>query len=214
MTQILHDPAPTMVRPARLLLLALLPLVAFMAMAHTTVVGNSAGEMTAAQVDDRALPWLVVAVLWILPVVLAALAFAALAPGRAVKVLTGVGIVLLIAYVAAQAGVVWIDDAGVLADSSWLALAMLLSLLGWWATDVAAVLTCLHLFRTKVVPRTALVIGILTGVLTLLEVAIYLPALVGAQKLHETVGLPPMLLPVLWAVVGGMLWRREVAVSR
>jgi hypothetical protein len=214
MTQILREPATNLVRPARLLLIALVPLVAFMAMAHTTVVGNSAGEMNAAQVDDRALRWMIVAVLWILPVVLGAVAFSAITAGRAVKVLATVGIALLIAYVAAQAAVVWIDDTYLIADSSWFALAMLLSILGWWAIDLAAVLTCLHLFRTKVVPRTALVIGILTAVLTLLEVAIYLPALLGAQELHATVGLPPMLLPVLWAILGGVLWRNRTAVSR
>jgi hypothetical protein len=215
MTQTLHRPAPSLARPARLLLFALLPLVAFMAMAHTTVVGDSAAEMTAAQVDERALQWIAVAVLWMLPAALAAVAFTAIAArlgrGGQVKPLAGLGIALLVAYVAAQAGVVWIDDAEVLAESSLLALAILLSLLGWWAIDVVAVLTCLRLFKSKVAPKTALVIGVLTALFLVLEVAVYLPALIGGQELHETVGLPPMALPVLWAILGGVLWRKAQA---
>lgn len=212
MTQILPMPVTSLARPARLLLIALVPLAAFMAMAHTTVVGASAGEMTAAQVDERALRWMATAVLWILPVVLAAIAFTTMESwlgGRAVRRLAVVGTGFLIAYVAAQAGVVWIDGADALAGSSWFALGMLLSLLGWWSIDLAAMITCLHLFKNKVIPRTALVIGLLTAVLTVLEVAIYLPALAGARELHETVGLPPMLLPALWAVLGGVLWRKD-----
>jgi hypothetical protein len=58
MTQILPRPATSLARPANLLLLALLPLVAFMALAHVTVVGGSAVEMTAAQVPgNRATGW-------------------------------------------------------------------------------------------------------------------------------------------------------------
>lgn len=123
------------------------------------------------------------------------------------KPIAFLGIFLLVAYVAAQAGVVWIDDSALLADSPLLALAILLSLLGWWAIDLAAVLTCLRLFKSKVAPRTALVIGILTAPFLVLEVAVYLPALIGSQELHATVGLPPMALPVMWAVLGGVLWR-------
>jgi hypothetical protein len=215
MTQILPRPAISLARPAHLLLLALIPLVAFMGLAHVTVVGDAAAEMTAAQVDERALPWMAVAVLWMLPAAFAAIAFTAIATrlghGGPVKLLGGLGIALLVAYVAAQAGVVWIDDAAILAESSWLALAILLSLLGWWAVDVAAVLTCLRLYQSKVAPRTALVIGVLTALFLVLEVAVYLPALVGAQELHATVGLPPMALPVLWAILGGVLWRKTQA---
>jgi hypothetical protein len=211
MTQTLHEPAASLARPARLLLIALLPLVVFMATAHLTVVGDSAGGMTAAQVDERALPWIAVAVLWMLPAAIAGIAFTAVAErfgrGGPVKPLASLGIFLLVAYVAAQAGVVWIDDADVLAESPLLALAILLSLLGWWAIDLAAVLTCLRLFRSKVAPRAALVIGILTALFLVLEVAVYLPALIGGQELHATVGLPPMVLPVIWAVLGGVLWR-------
>jgi hypothetical protein len=214
MTEILNRPATSLARPARLLLFALLPLVAFMALAHTTIVGNSAGEMTAAQVDERALPWLSVAVLWILPVVLAAVAFIGIGRGGLVKPLAVLGIALLVAYVVAQAGVVWIDNAQALAESSWLALAILLSLLGWWSIELAAILTCLQLFKSKVAPKAALVVGVLTALFFLLEVAVYLPALIGGQELHETVGLPPMVLPALWAILGGVLWRRQVQASR
>jgi len=211
MSQTLHQPATSLAQPARLLLAALIPLVVFMATAHLTVVGDSAGEMTAAQVDERALPWIAVAVLWMLPAAMAGVAFKAIAAwlgrGGPVKPLATVGIALLVTYVAAQAGVVWLDDAEVLAESSLLALAILLSLLGWWAIDLAAVLICLRLFKSKVAPRTALVVGILTALFLVLEVAVYLPALIGGQELHATVGLPPMALPVLWAVLGGVLWR-------
>jgi hypothetical protein len=126
-----------------------------------------------------------------------------------VKPLACLGIALLVLHVAAQAGVVWVDQAKVLADSSLLALAILLSLLGWWAVDVAAVLTCVRLFKGRVAPRTALVVGVLTAIFLVLEAAVYLPALIGGQKLHETVGLPPMVLPLLWAILGGVLWRKQ-----
>lgn len=197
--------------PGRLLVVALVPLVAFMAMAHTTIVGQTAASMTPAQVGDRAVQWMVVACLWVLPVILAAIAVTRLATilgsSSPVRPLAAVGIVLLVAYVAAQVGVVWFVDSPTLADSSVFALAILLSLLGCWAVDVAALLTCRQLFRARLAPRAALVIGLLSALLIVIEVAVYLPALVGSQELHETVGLPPMLLPLLWAILGGILWK-------
>lgn len=207
-------------RAPRLLVLALVPLVAFMALAHTTIEGDSASTMTPAQVDDRAVWWIVVAVLWVLPVVMAAIAFAMLAPGLPGRVplrpVATVGVALLVGYVLAQVVVLALDDSRTLADSTTFATAVLLSLLGWWVTDLVAALACLRLHRRGgAARRTAAFVGTLTALFLLLEIAIYLPALAGGAELHDTVGLPPMLLPVLWAVLGGVLWRsREDAPDR
>jgi hypothetical protein len=202
--------APT--RAPRLLVLAIVPLIAFMALAHTTIEGDSASTMTPAQLDDRAAMWIIVAILWVLPVVLAGIAFATLAseldPGSSLRPLAGVGIALLACHVVAQAAVVAFDDSRTLADSTTYAVAILLSLLGWWVIDVVAALTCLRLYRSRGAARkTSGVVGVLTALFLLLEIAVYLPALVGSQELHDTIGLPPMLLPLLWAVLGGVLWR-------
>ena len=211
MSTILTRPATTLAGPARLLLLALVPLVAFMALAHTTVEGSSASSMTPAQVDERAVQWIIVAVLWVLPVAVAAVVFAVIAVrlGRAgfLRPLAGLGVALLVAHVVAQVTVVWFDDSTTLADSTYYSLAILLSLLGWWAVDVVAALTCLRLFKRRLAPKTSVVVGVVTILFLLLEVAVYLPALVGGEELHDTIGLPPMLLPVLWAILGGILWR-------
>lgn len=56
-------------------------------------------------------------------------------------------------------------------------------------------------------------IGAVTALFVVGEVAIYLPSLLGDAALHDTVGLPPMLLPVLWAVLGGVLWRAQRVVE-
>lgn len=199
-------------RAPRLLVLALVPLVAFMALAHTTIEGDSASTMTPAQVDEQAAWWIVVAVLWVMPVVMAGIAFAILSadlPGRLpLRPLVALGVALLVAYVLAQVAVVAVDDSRTLADSTTFAVAILLSLLGWWVVDLVAALTCLRLFRRGgVARRTAGVVGSLTALFLLLEIAVYLPALAGGAELHDTVGLPPMVLPALWAVLGGVLWR-------
>jgi hypothetical protein len=195
------------------LVFSLVPLVLFFATVHLAVVGGSAAGMTPAQVDERAVPWVGAAVLWVLPVVLAAVAFAAIA-GRLghrawVKPLAVAGVALLASHVAAWTAVLWLDRGATLADSPVYALAIVLSLLGWWAVSGAAVLTCLALSRSRVLPRAARVVGILTLLCLALEIAVYLPALVGTQELHETVGLPPMVLPLLWAILGGLLWRKR-----
>ena len=202
--------------PGRLLVVALVPVVAFMALAHTTIVGDTAASMTPGQLGDRAVQWMAVSLLWVLPAILAAIAFTRLATilnsSSPVRPLAAVGIVLLVAYVPAQLGVVWFADSPRLGDSSVYALSILLSLLGWWTVDVAALLTCRQLFRAKLAPTAALVIGLLSALLIVVEVAVYLPALVGSQELHATVGLPPMLLPLLWAILGGILWKKGAAV--
>ena len=215
MSQSLTGPSIAAAGPGRILVAALIPLVAFMAMAHTTVVGDSAGSMTPSQVGDRAVQWILVACFWVLPVILAAIAFTRLATlleaGSLIRLLAFVGIVLLFAHVVAQAGVIWFVDSPTLGDSSLYAFAILVSLLGWWAVDVAAVLTCRELLRAKAASTAALVIGLLTGLFFVLELVIYVPALVGGKELHDTIGLPPMLLPLLWAVLGAILWRKTAS---
>lgn len=215
MSQSLTGPSIASVGPSRLLVAALVPLVAFMALAHITVVGDSAGSMTPSQIGDRAVQWILLAAFWVLPVALAAIAFMQLATllqtGGTIRLLAVVGIVFLLAHVVAEAGVIWFVESPTLGDSSLYAFAILLSLLGWWVVDVAAVLTCRELFRAKVVPRPALIIGLITGLLLVLELVVYVPALVGGKELHDTIGLPPMLLPLLWAVLGAILWRKAAS---
>jgi hypothetical protein len=195
--------------PGRILFAAFVPVVPFMALAHTTVVGETAASMTPAQLGERTVQWMGVSILWVLPVLLAAVAFilltTLLGSNTAARPLAVAGIALLLGYVATQVALVWFVDAATLADGPVYAVGILLSLLGWWAVALGAVLTCRQLFRAQLAPRAALVIGLLTALLFVIEVAVYLPALVGDQELHETVGLPPMLLPLLWAILGGFL---------
>jgi hypothetical protein len=200
------------IQAPRLLVLALAPLIAFMTLAHTIVEGDSASTMTPTQLDERAALWIVVAVLWVLPVVIAGVAFAAIAStfdgGTRLRLLAGFGVALLAGHVAAQAALIVLHDTRTLAHSTTYALAILLSLVGWWVIDVVAALTCLQLFRRGGSARkTSAVVGVVTGLFLLLEIAVYLPALVGRGELHDTIGLPPMLLPIIWAVLGGVLWR-------
>ena len=215
-----RDPLSAASAPAgacRLLVLAIVPLVAFMALAHTTIEGSSASSMTPADVDERAAQWIIVAVLWVLPVALAGVAFAIIAARLGGRVppaaLTGLGLALLAAHVATQATVVWSDDSTTLADSTIYSLAILLSLLGWWVIDLVAALTCLRLYKSRLAPKTSMTVGVLTILFLLGEVAVYLPALVGSAELHDTIGLPPMLLPVLWAILGGVLLRTRARAS-
>lgn len=208
-------PASRLVGPGRLLVSALVPLALFMVGAHFTVVGATSARMSPDQVADRAMPWVLVAVLWVTPVVMAAAAFSRIAVTLAAgtisspvaRTLAATGIVLLVGYVAGQVVLVITVATPEVGDSGIFAAAVLLSLLGWWLVDVVALLGCWTLVRARIMRRTALVVGVLTALALLLEVAIYFPALVGDAQLRDTVGLPPMLLPVLWALLGWRLWR-------
>ena len=103
-------PAVRVAGAGLLLVAALVPVVGFMALAHT-VEGESSATMTPAQVCDRAGAWLVFSCLWVLPVILAALAFVRLATAvghdRSVRPLAAAGATFLVGDVLAQAGPRW-----------------------------------------------------------------------------------------------------------
>ena len=50
----------------------------------------------------------------------------------------------------------------------------------------------------------------MTTLYLVVELLTYLPALLGSATLADTVGLPPFLLGIFWAVLGGIVLRARV----
>jgi hypothetical protein len=75
----------------------------------------------------------------------------------------------------------------------------LLAFIGWYAVTA-------RLAQRGTVRRTAGIIGVLTGVYLLWEVATYVAIAVGPPTLLDTIGPPPFVLGLLWAGVGGCSW--------
>ena len=202
-------------RPALLLVATLPAFVAYVAFAVLTIAQevSTSADLTPAQVDDLGVEWMVLHLLWVTPPALAAVALAGLAarlPGavrhaRLLATVTGIClatylVVNLLAYGSDTA--TWGDD--VLYPWSYtLSLAA-----GWLGVLPATILVSVTLARQGVAPRTCWTVTVLVAVYWVLEVLTYLPVLLGSATFADFEGgLPPFVLGVLWAVLGGGLLR-------
>lgn len=202
-------------RPAGLLLATLPAFVAYVAFAVLTIAKEvtTSADLTPSQVDDLGLEWIVLHLLWMTPPLLAAVALASISgrlPGaaryaRPLAAVTGICaagyvVVNLLAYSSDAA--TW--GADVLYPWSYtLSLAA-----GWLGVLPATLLVCVTLARQGVARRTCWTVGALVAAYWVLEVLTYLPVLLGSSTFAGFEGgLPPFLLGVLWAVLGGGLLR-------
>jgi hypothetical protein len=202
-------------RPELLLVLTLPAFVAYLAVAVATVAtkaDSSSGELTPAQVSDLGASWMLLHLLWMTPSVLAILGLVGLAEragerARAtLPTLMGVTLVLTALYLVSQVMAYGVDTP-TWGDSAWYPTGMTLSLaVGWLGTIPATVLVTLGLAGGGTIPRTARTIAALCGLYLVWEVATYASIAIGSATLLDTVGPPPFLLGVLWAVLGARLW--------
>lgn len=202
-------------RPAWLLLATLPAFVAYVAFAVLTIAKevSTSADLTPAQLDDLGVEWMVLHLLWVAPPALAAVALAGLAArlrgaarhARLLAAVTGIClatylVVNLLAYGSDTA--TWGDDA-LYPWSYTLSLAA-----GWLGVLPATILAGVTLARQGVARRTCWTVSALVAVYWVLEVLTYLPVLLGPATFAEFEGgLPPFLLGVLWAVLGGGLLR-------
>jgi hypothetical protein len=202
-------------RPALLLVLTLPAFVAYVAVAIATVAtkaDSSSAELTPQEVSDLGVSWMLLHLLWMVPSVLAILGLARLAArvGRpadgVVPRLVVVTLALVVLYLVPQVLAYGVDEA-TWGESPWYAVGVTLSLLvGWLGTIPATLLVTLGLAREGVVRRTARTISVLCGLYLLWEVLTYAAIALGSPTLVDTVGPPPFLLGLLWAVLGARLW--------
>lgn len=219
MTLTRTPPRTDLRRPAWLLILTLPAFVAFLAVAVVTIAAeadSSAAELTAAQISDLGLSWVAVHLLWTAPSVLAATALVLIARRRqlprtgAVPVLCGAAVVLAAAYLVVQVLAFGVDGA-TWGDSRLYQLGVVLSLaVGWVGTLPATLLVTVALARRGIARRVAWTVAALTGLYFAVELLTYLPVFLGPTTLAETPGLPPFLLGIFWAVLGGALLRSRV----
>lgn len=214
-------PSTRLTRPAWLLVATLPAYIAFVVLSATLLrprVELGSAELTPDQIGELGPGWVAIALLWVLPPVLAAVGLAGIARGlprtrltRAVPYLGGLVTVLAVAYVAVHLlGI----GAGTLTwgESPLFTTGFVLSLLiGWAGVHPASLLVLGTLVRAGIARRTATVVGVIYVLYWAVELLIYLPVLLGPGDLAGAdAGLPPFLLGFFWAAVGGALLRTGV----
>jgi hypothetical protein len=214
-----HTPPVTVKRPAWLLILTLPAFIAYLAVAGATIAQeaeSSSAELTPAEVSDLGLWWVVLHLLWMTPSVLAAIGVAQVArrcrlsSTAAVTGFACAALALAAAYLVVQV-LAFGFDGETWGDSRLYPLGVGLSVAaGWAGTLPATILVAVSLAKHGIATRTAWTVAALTGLYFVFELLVYLPALVGPATVAETTGLPPFLLGIFWACLGGGLLRARV----
>ncbi|GAA1501882.1 hypothetical protein [Nocardioides humi] len=221
MTLVTEATRRSLTRPAWLLVASLPAFVAYLVAAITLLAGKveSSAELTTAQMSDLGVGWFAVNLLWVLPSVLAAAGLAVLGPRlperfpalSLVPVLAAVAVALCTAYVVVSSIGFGFDHATY--GESWTYPASgLLSLgAGWIGTYPATLLVAVALVRAGIARRTAVAIAAILALYWIVELLVYLPIIVGPDEFADLRGgLPPFLLGIFWAVLGGGVLRSRV----
>ena len=205
-------------RPALLLIKTLALFVVYLIFAVATIAQEvtSSADLTPAQLDDLGASWLGLHLLWAAPSIVAAIALTLLhrrlqGATRFVPVLAGVAIACAVAYVLVNL-VAYGSETATWGDNALYPWSVILSLAAsWFGAMPATILVCLALARQDIARRTAWTVMWLVGVYGVIEVLTYLPVLLGAETFAGFEGgLPPFLLGIFWAVLGGGLLRARV----
>jgi len=208
--------------PAWLLVATLPAYVAFLVLSVSTLapkVEFSSAELSPAEIGAMGLGWMALAITWMMPVVLAAAALVLLSrrlpsggPLRIVPVLGGFAALLAMVHVMVNL-LAPAAESPTWGDSPLFTASMLSSLLaGWIGVHPATLIVLWALVQAGIAKRTAIVVGVIYALYWAFELLVYLPVLLSPEGLSaETVGLPPFLLGILWAAVGGALLRARVA---
>ncbi len=219
MTLISAPPEHAAQRPAWLLVLSLPAFVAYVVLALATIatkVEETAAELTPTQLSDLGASWVALHLLWALPSVLAALGLSRISSllhlrhASVVRILAGAALVLAVAYFVVQLFAPRFDGSA-WGDSPLYGTGVILSLAaGWAGTLPATILVALALASRGVARRSMWAVAVVTSLYLVVELLVYLPALLGSATLADTVGLPPFLLGIVWAALGGMVLRARV----
>ena len=206
-------------RPAWLLVLTLPTFVGYLVLAVATIatkVETSSAELTPGQLSELGPSWVALHLLWIAPSVLAAAGLTQLASraqlrhAGVVRTLACLAVVLSAAYLVVQLLAFGFDGEN-WGDSRLYGAGVVLSLaVSWSGTLPATILVAVALASRGVARRAMWAVAAVILLYLVVELLTYLPALVGSPTLADTVGLPPFLLGILWAVVGGMVLRARV----
>ena len=156
-------------------------------------------------------------VLWVLPLLLAAVALVDVArhvPGpltRWVPASAAITVAATSAYLVVNA-LAFGAEGDTWGDSTlypWSPMASLVA--GWFGVHAATLIVVVALVRAGIARRTALVVGVLYALYAVFEVLTYLPVVFGPATFAEFQGgLPPFLLGIFWAVLGGGLLKSPI----
>lgn len=206
-------------KPAWLLVATVPAYVAYLALAVTSIAryAHNSADLTPADIDDLGIAWMGVHVLWVVPLVLAAVGLVGVArrvPGpltRVVPVFAAITVTLAVAYVVVNAFAFGVEG-GTWGDSPlypWAPVASLLA--GWFGVHVATLVVVAALARAGIARKTAIVVGALYAVYVVFEVLTYLPLIFGPATFDNFLGgAPPFLLGIFWAVLGGGLLKSPI----
>ena len=166
--------------------------------------------------DDLGAAWIGLHVLWVVPPILAAIALALLSrrlrgvtrfvPGLAAVTIACTTAYLLVNLAAYGSGTATWGSNALYPWSIVLSLAA-----GWFGVVPATILVTTTLGRRGIARRTAWTVTALVGLYWIVDLLTYLPLLLGPQTLAGFEGgLPPFLLGIFWAILGGGLLRARV----
>jgi hypothetical protein len=214
-------PPITTTRPAWLLVGTLPAYVFYLIVSFAVLsprVELSSAELTPAEIAGIEPAFTALNILWVLPPVLAAAALAAIS--RSLPPSTALIAVRYLAWTTAALGIAHVvvgalasrQEVAAWGDSPLFTAGVIVSLLmGWLGVHPATLIVLQALVRAGAATRTALVVGVLYTLYWVLEILLYLPVLLDPSgTAFATAGLPPFLLGLFWAAVGGALIRRGV----
>lgn len=205
-------------RPAVLLTVTLAAFVVYVTFAVATIAGEvtTSADLTPAQLDDLGAAWLGLHVLWVVPPILAAIALTLLSRRlqgvtRFVPALAAVTIACTTAYLLVNLGA-YGSETATWGSNTLYPWSIALSLAaGWFGVIPATLLVSTTLALRGVARRTAWTVTALVGLYWVSDLLVYLPVLLGPETFAGFEGgLPPFLLGIFWAILGGGLLRSRV----
>lgn len=166
-------------------------------------------QLTPDQLADIRIGWFATNLLWALPLIFAAVAFALVGVSRLATLLVSLGAVGMVVYFGLMASLAGFTSETLGLDGR-LNAATLFSLGSAWAGDVATVLLGVALFRTRVLRKTGVIVAVIVAAFLVVDVLTFLPGLTGEVPLDEVQNLPPVTITLLWLVLGVGLLRRRI----
>lgn len=205
-------------KPAVLLIATLATFAAYVGFALVSIAEEvtTSADLTPAQMDGLGAAWLGLHVLWVVPPILAAIALTLLSRRlrdvtRFVPALAAVSIACMTAYLLVNLAA-YGSEASTWGSNALYPWSVVLSLAaGWFGVIPATMLVSTTLARRGVARRTAWLVTALVALYWVLDLLTYVPVLLGPQTFAGFEGgLPPFLLGIFWAILGGGLLRARV----
>ena len=205
-------------KPAVLLTATFAAFVVYLTFAVATIAREvkTSADLTPAQLDDLGAAWLGLHVLWVVPPILAAIALTSLSrrlqgATRFVPAFAAVTIACAAAYILVNLAA-YGSETATWGDNALYPWSVTLSLAtGWFGVIPATILVSTALAVGGVARRTGWTVTALVGLYWVIELLTYVPVLLGPETFAGFEGgLPPFLLGIAWAILGGGLLRSRV----